>query len=404
MKEVTIVGSGFSGMSLGYYLAKRGLRPIIYEKTRVGGLISTQQTSCGIIESAANGLINSTLVEELFDELGIEILPMRKQAKARFVFHQRAQRWPLSWYETLSFLGKVIGSLGLRRRWAAPRPMETMLAWGTRCFGRTFSERLLAPALFGIYASDAQELSASLIAGRFFSKSSKRGPQPKQKGTVSAPGGMGELIDGLRRNIEQRGGVFMNEAYSLSPDSPWPVVLATSAKDAHRLCQNSFPQIAAQLKEVQLLPIVTITSFFKENDGVHGFGVLFAKESPIQALGALMNEQIFSDRSQIHSETWIYGGDKQNQVAQLTDLEILNQLREDRQKAFRSQQAPIDSYVTRWPEAIPHYSLHLEKVLNDGFQLPQGLYLHGNYLGHLGLAKILERSKDLSQKIYEDLA
>jgi protoporphyrinogen oxidase len=52
----------------------------------------------------------------------------------------------------------------------------------------------------------------------------------------------------------------------------------------------------------------------------------------------------------------------------------------------------LDVYVTRWPNALPHYSIEFEKALTTLPAPPDNIALVGNYLGRIGLAKILERA------------
>ncbi|HYT50549.1 MAG TPA: hypothetical protein VEL78_09165, partial [Pyrinomonadaceae bacterium] len=53
---------------------------------------------------------------------------------------------------------------------------------------------------------------------------------------------------------------------------------------------------------------------------------------------------------------------------------------------------PLAVHITRWPNALPHYSIELENILTSLPPPPRNLALVGNYLGRIGLAKILERA------------
>jgi oxygen-dependent protoporphyrinogen oxidase len=55
--------------------------------------------------------------------------------------------------------------------------------------------------------------------------------------------------------------------------------------------------------------------------------------------------------------------------------------------------------VTRWPESIPHYSVDLELALPILERGAGNLFLHGNYMGHIGLAKILDRAAALPAQL-----
>jgi hypothetical protein len=56
----------------------------------------------------------------------------------------------------------------------------------------------------------------------------------------------------------------------------------------------------------------------------------------------------------------------------------------------------LHAEVNRWPRAIPHYNLALEKALEGLAPFAEGHYrLFGTYLGDLGLARVLGRAQEL---------
>lgn len=82
--------------------------------------------------------------------------------------------------------------------------------------------------------------------------------------------------------------------------------------------------------------------------------------------------------------------DSQIRQAILKDRETLSGLKAD----------PLYMKVNRWPRAIPYYSTEWEQTLSRlNVQAP--LFLHGNYLGGIGLAKIYQRSIKLAREIQE---
>jgi protoporphyrinogen oxidase len=83
---------------------------------------------------------------------------------------------------------------------------------------------------------------------------------------------------------------------------------------------------------------------------------------------------------------------------QLSDAEIVESIIADRFRLLHSEARPSLVRITRWPKALPHYTREHAEILN-GIDLPKGIFLTGNYLGHIGLSNILEYNKQLAEKI-----
>ena len=56
-------------------------------------------------------------------------------------------------------------------------------------------------------------------------------------------------------------------------------------------------------------------------------------------------------------------------------------------------------HAQRWPRALPHYDLELERLLRRGIDTPPDTFLAGNYLNGIGLPMLLERSWEVTQRI-----
>src|ERR1700745_2366841 len=97
-KEVTVVGAGISGLLAASMLDGRGYRvTLLEEKERAGGLLNTVQTKHGITEAAANSFLASTAVLDLCAELGVDLVEVRKDSRARFILRDgHLRKFPLS--------------------------------------------------------------------------------------------------------------------------------------------------------------------------------------------------------------------------------------------------------------------------------------------------------------------
>ena len=79
-------------------------------------------------------------------------------------------------------------------------------------------------------------------------------------------------------------------------------------------------------------------------------------------------------------------------VVDLSDKAFAKIIADERERFYGERNEPLEVRITRWPNALPHYSIELEKNLTTLPAPPENVWLVGNYLGRIGLAKILERA------------
>jgi oxygen-dependent protoporphyrinogen oxidase len=390
--KVKVVGAGFSGLVTAYYLVKEGFQVRVVErKSRPGGLIQTIQTEHGPVETAANGIRNSARLEAICADLGVPLQGTRREARARYIFRGQPKRFPLSATEVMKLGFRFAGSATSLR----PRPFETIVDWGRRVVGAAATEFFLAPALGGIYAGDPDRLSASLVFGQAVLPAhlqTTRPLRPKLHGTVAPPRGMQQLIDGLCEYLGQAGVEFVfDQGVQLRPGEP--AIVCTSARGAAECLANMAPQLSESLRQIEMMPVVTATCQYKPAAAkLKGFGCLFPRREGFRARGVLFNEYIFDGRGPAHSETWIFGGALDPQVVQLSDPDLIKLIAVERERLYGEHHEAIGIHVTNWPEALPHYSIDLERILTQLPAPPANVALVGNYLGRIGLAKLIERA------------
>lgn len=391
MPSIKVVGAGFSGLVTAYYLVKQGFRVRIIERSsRVGGMLRTIRTDHGLVETAANGIRNSARLENLCADIGVPLRPTRPTGRARFIYRGGARRWPLNFSDGL----RVITGTALNAGKLRPQSFETIAGWGQRVIGAAATKYLLAPALGGIYAGDPAKLSASLIFHRVPLSSDLSAAQPssrpKLRGTVAPPEGMQQLIDRLRNYLNEAGVEFsLNQTARAQAGEP--VAICTSARAASEYLSDIAPELSQQLRNVEMLPLLTATCFYSSHAGnLKGFGCLFPRGEGFRALGVLLNTCIFEGRGAAHSETWIFGGALDRDVWRLDDDALHALIAVERERLYGRHDLPLEIHLTRWPEALPHYSTELERVLTTLPPLPCGVRLVGNYLGRIGLTRIVD--------------
>ncbi len=397
--KVNVIGAGFTGLAMAYTLHHAGFSVEVYERSaREGGLIQTFDLELGKVETGANALLNSARVEALFEELGLPLLRANKESRRRFIYRNGPTRWPLSLGTSLRVLGFFLRFIFLRKS-VAPLENETIREWGARVFGTEGTDYLLLPALQGIYAGKGDRLSAALILGHIFNPR-KSGRRPSFRGSVSAFTGMGELLSSMRDYLESRG-VRFHFCVGIPTRSDAEVTYFTgSAADAAEVLENRDPELSALLQRIEMLPLVTITAFFSPDERVRkGFGVLFPPKEGFNSLGVLYNHVIFENRTRLPldlSETWILGGALHPELVRLTDAQLIRKILADRRRlnGFPEDVMPFSYSVQKWPKAIPYYTVELHEILKTELNRRSNegdFRLMGNYLGVLGLTKILDR-------------
>jgi len=392
MEAISVVGAGFSGLVTAYYLARDGFKVQICEQSsRAGGLIKTIQTPHGLVETAANGLLNSARLEALCADIGVPLLPTRRDGRKRFIFRGQARQVPLNLSDVFTLGVRLAASATSLR----PRQFETIAEWGRRVLGKGATNYLLVPALGGIYAGDPERLSASLIFGRAALPGHLRTNRParaKVRGTVAPPHGMQQLIDGLADYLKRAGVEFVFN-HRAQAEANEPTAVCLSARNAAEFLADIAPAVSEALRRVEMLSLVTATSFYAPEAGrLKGFGCLFPRDQGYRARGVLFNDCIFEGRGPAHAETWIFGGALDPEVVNLNDQELAQLIADERERFFGRHDPALDVQITRWPNALPHYSVDLERILTALSSPPPNLTLVGNYLGRIGLAKILERA------------
>lgn len=392
MKQITVVGAGFSGLTVARALLKKGFQVTIFEKeSRAGGLIETVRTPYGIVEKAAPSITRTPRIDRLLEELNVRTLSPSKASKKRFFYVHGLRRWPLSFVESVALGFRFLGSkLGGR---LTPRSRETIRNWGHRCLTVAATHRLLATAFQGIYAGNADRMSASLILGPLFSKQ-KRDPY---LGVMGIEGGMGTLIQALERDVRRRGGVFRFEN-PIATDLPEKCVLAVPCSEASKILALKDRPLSELLSRVEEAPLITATVFFDEPTGPRAFGCLVPRGEGPRVLGVLLNHAIFPGRDAKYGEAWIYGGATDPDLMNLSKEAILEMILRERKILFGKTDRPLHAEVTIRQKGLPHYDLVLEEVLQKMTE-PKGVWLHGNWMGSIGLSRILERSEALADRI-----
>lgn len=400
--QIEIVGAGFSGLSLAYFFVKKDFPVKIYDLApRVGGLIHSCYENEMLIESAANGFLASQKIEQLFADIQCEVLTTKTESKKKFIYRQGLKTWPLNLSETLHLVGKAL--LSLLTFQIKPRDQETLQEWSYRCLTSKANDYLLQPMVNGIFATHTEKLSAKLVLGSLFYKKQK----DKHRGLLSAKAGMEEVIQKMRQFLEKKGVIF---EFNSPKEMYHNTFLAISSNNFKKINDTTFLQSLSPLKQpinkkekfylAKHLHLLRVTLSLKSGEPLEGFGVLFPLVEKFNSLGVLVNTNIFENRG-VYNESWIMAGSEHPEYLKLTDLEILELIKKDRQRIKKDNFEVAHFKVVRWENVLPIYDQTLKESLDSLGEDTQKMT--GNFLGVIGLSGIHERNYQLvEQYIHEN--
>jgi oxygen-dependent protoporphyrinogen oxidase len=392
---VSVIGGGFSGLTMAYFLNEWGFPVRVYESRAWGGLIQTDLQLMMQTETSANAFMNSSLLSRVAQEIGCELQAAKPGSRKKYIFRKGLSRWPVGPASTLRLAASFLPRLVLKQQSVFPRPLETIQDWCLRVLNREILDYLVGPALQGIYGGSSEALSASLIFRSFFFRK-----REKNKGSVAPNHGMGEFIIKLQEHLKNKGVELISRSVDNVGETQGPLVLAVPLDELMRLR----PEFADP--NLQFLDLVRVTAGF-DSQSVHkisGYGVLLPEKENFNALGVLANSDIFENRGELYNESWIFAGSK---YLKQTDEQIISTISTERSKLLADSSPIVRFAVVRCPKAYVRYDLNLERWLLDRVDLfsdsKRRQWVTGNYLGQIGLTQILQRNENLAREMAECL-
>ncbi len=417
-KRVTVIGAGVSGLLAAHYLDRAGFDVWLFEASdRAGGLIQTTQTPYGIAEGAAHSFLTSPVVQSLCSELGVELLSVNPDSKARFVLRKRRmRRMPLRIREILGAIFRAYFVLADSR---TPPERQTLAAWCQRHLGKAALEYLLTPFVNGIYAARPEELTVGAAFPRlaippghsflsFLLSKLLRGKKsaPVGKKPMSSPRlGMEALIRALDASLQKRLGERFRKGQRIERlPTEGSCVVCLPAPEAADLLAPADPVLARALRAIEYASLVSVTAFVKKEDHtrpVRGVGVLIPESERLQTLGILFNSSAFEGRvsdSSLCSYTVMLGGSRNPELVRYSDEKIHSLVVEELKAVLGLRGEPVHLRIHRRPRAIPKYGAALSEALTaarSGWCAKPGRLLFGNISGQVSLRGMIEDAQAL---------
>ena len=438
--DVIIAGAGLTGLTLAFYLKKRGIRCKLVEKEPLpGGVIRTYREDGFTYEAGPNtGVLANLEAMNLFRDLGgactLEVA--NPEAKRRLIWKEgrwhclpgglaQAVTTPLfTFRDKLRILGEPFRSKG-------KDPMESVAQLVRRRMGDSFLDYAVDPFISGIYAGDPDRLitrfalpklynleqtHGSFIGGAVKKKFSQQGPRPGRE-VFSVVGGLENLTRALAKAVGEESFLFgaqhtrirpHREGFSLTTlagNTPYQVVapLAITTTGA-----PSLPILLPFVKQALMEPvsrleyarIVQVVLGFRDWKGanIRAFGGLVPTREQRRVLGILFTSSFLKDRAPAGGALLnvFMGGIRKPEYFDWTDEKILETARAEVMEMMRLPVFdPSLVKVFRYRHAIPQYGADSEQRLRAIREIQTefpGLLLAGNLHEGIGIADRVAQS------------
>lgn len=450
MSRLVIVGGGMAGLAAAYHArrAAPGLEIGLLEAAgRLGGKVSTVAEEGFVLEGGPDAVVRyKPWALALMKELGLEgqvvgTLPARPSA----LIHDGERALPipaglqmvvpgdlraLALTPLLSPFGKARAVLDLLLPKGPPGD-EPFGAFIQRRLGRQVWERLAAPLSGGIYGGDPYSLSTlaafpqlkalerehgSLVRGALKQRG-QRGSREAGQLFASLEGGLGQWVRALEQGLsgvalrlgtaatalERRG-----EGWRVHTPEGWleadAVILATPAGVSARLLEPLHPSAAEALRQIPYGDSATVSLAFplQSLPPRVGHGMLMAAGRGFAVRGFTWTDQKWKGRApEGYGLVRAYFSGVRADEAELVRLALA-----DLQRLWGRVPPPGRTWVFRWQEGLPHYTLgHQQRVAAamEAEALP-GLFLAGAAYFGVGLPEVVRMGQEKAAQALAFLA
>jgi len=430
--KVAIVGAGIAGLTLAERLVAAGHDvTVIDPEARAGGLIRSERREGFLCETGPQAILSGRPdTRALLAAAGVEqrMIWAEPATRRRFVYIRGALR-PLPANPPALLKTDLLGAMAKLRLArepfvpkADPERDESVLAFVERRFGAEAARAIGAPAVIGVYAGDAANLSiksalprlweleqkhGSVLRGAMAERKAQAGDGPMR--SFSFPEGLEELPRALAEKLGGRRVVA--RAAALEPvGTGWRVqlepgagpthvdaervVLATPGPVTAKLLAPLAPAAASALTSIPVAPIAVAALGFRAGADLGmdlaAYGFIVARGEGPTLLGCQYETSIFAHRAPPGAVLLraLLGGTFDPAIVEATDDAIAARAVADLRTITGLRADPDFVAVWRHPAGIPQYDLaHAGRVgvLQDELRRHAGLLVLGQSTTGVGV-------------------
>jgi len=447
--EIVIIGAGLTGLTLAYYLAKKGKNIVLLEKDEeVGGVIKTKKENGFVFENGpTTGVLGSEEIVQLFEDLKDDCTLEKTSSIAN-------QRWILKnakWEPIPSGLMSAVGTplfklkdkfkiLGEPFRAKGNNPDETLAEMVKRRMGQSFLDYAIDPFISGVYAGDPNQLITRFALpklynleqtyGSFIKGSMKKRKEPKTelqkkvtREVFSVEGGLGELISALDKHIPSESKFCDAQQINVSPSDNGFITSFEKDGDEFEISSDkvvttiggyaltnvlSFveKEDLEALEKVNYAKVLQVAVGYNKWDGkqLNAFGGLIPSLENEKVLGILFPGSLFKNRCPKNGTllSVFVGGIKKPEMFQKPDQEIKEMVLDIIKRTLEEEKEPDLFHIYRYQHAIPQYDKLSEAKLKaiDSIQKQhKGLFVIGNVRDGIGMADRVKQAVLLADEL-----
>ena len=167
------------------------------------------------------------------------------------------------------------------------------------------------------------------------------------------------------------------------------------------------PAAAGALGDIAYAGVVSVAQSYSRANVRHaldGFGVLAPRVEKRRILGTLFSSSMFDERAgegRVLFTTFV-GGRRDPDLLSRSDQDLAAIVREELAALVGAQGAPEFCALTRWPRAIPQYTLgHLDRIrrAEQAQQALPGLFLCSSYRGGVAVGDCIKSGRDVADAV-----
>ncbi len=460
--DVLIIGGGISGLSTAWWLAQKGIRVQVWEKSNhAGGKIKTHHHNGFETEQAASMIMNfKPEVDQFFAHSGLDHYKAKRLLSSennRYLIHN-AQLQALPMSIARLFFSPMWSHKGKLRLLLEPfigrstKQNETVSDFIIRRFGDEFLEKAMEPFIAGTLASDPDlacaeqviprltalekkfgSISAGIVAHKIMGKRTARNPD-----SFSFTNGMQTLPEFLANepniHFQRNRDVCQLIHHTHQKTKHWEihaqgshgevscqaqhVVLASPASSAAQLIEPLNPSLSQLLNGIEYASLSVVHIGLNRSAIKHsldGAGFLVPRQEQqsgkIQINGNLWMSSLFAHKAPENTVllSSYLGGARHPQAIHLSTQESIDTVLHDISPliGLKAETNPIMGRLDKHPRALPlyhgHYQQRLSEIKQQLHTLP-GLHLSANYKGGVSVRDRISCAKETADMIHKQLS